>query len=146
MISKIFLCIELLNKPDPKTDPSQDPLGTIGESGFWPIDSERKMGEMGVMLNSGEIRGKGYAVEALDMCFAYGFDNLGLETINLGTDRDNEPMKQLMVKKFELTPVFRENEKDWSFNADKAWWDQRQEGKSVKIVVDDTVEDWFEED
>ncbi len=61
----------------------------------------KKKGETGIMLNSGPLlRGHGYAVEALDLVFALGFDHLKLEKIELGTDKDNVPMQSLMEKRF----------------------------------------------
>ncbi|KAF9528432.1 GNAT domain-containing protein, partial [Crepidotus variabilis] len=145
-VKEIFFCIVLLDKTEAKQDPSQDRLATIGETGLAPLDLDKKTAEVGVMLASGAIRGKGYAVEALDMCFAYGFDVLGLGSIYVNTDRDNEPMKGLMEKKFGVEAVWREKQLDWSFATDRKWWDQRQAEKGEqKMIVDDKVEDWFEE-
>jgi len=47
-------------------------------------ESQLEIGEAGIILDdSPAIRGKGYAVEALNMVFEYGFDVLGLDEIRI---------------------------------------------------------------
>ena len=53
------------------------------------------------MLNdSPAIRGKGYAVEALNMVFEYGLDMLGLDEIRVQTMEANAAMRGIMERKF----------------------------------------------
>ncbi|KAF8965041.1 hypothetical protein BDZ97DRAFT_1757470 [Flammula alnicola] len=117
---------------------SGDAMATIGETGFGSLDLVAKTGECGIMLMSGPlVRGKGYAVEALDMTFAYGFDHLGLERINLGTHKDNLPMRSLMEKKFGVPAQWREEKNDWEFVATPEWWNARQsEAGENRLVLD----------
>jgi len=114
---------------------------TIGDTGLIPINWEEKSAECGMMLNSGPtIRGKGYAVEAFDMQFAFGYDHLGLKKIHFGTGDDNIPMRALLEKKLGIPGTFREKEGDWEFVTTKAWWEERQ-----KLAGEDRVEVYVEE-
>lgn len=132
-IKAFFLVIVLL--PEKSDDNSED--ATIGDTGLTPFDLTKKTSECGIMLNSGpSIRGKGYAVEALDMNFAYGFDHLGLETIHFETVDENAPMRGLFEKKLGLLGQWREEEKDWKYVATKDWWLKRQEAAEERVVVD----------
>lgn len=144
-----FLVVDLL--PEVKKtiapyegDPSKDAWASIGDTGLVPWNLAEKKGETGIMLNSGPLlRGHGYAVEALDLVFALGFDHLKLEKIELGTDKDNVPMQSLMEKRFGVKGVWREKQDDWSYTVTPEWWKKRQEEKGDgKVVID--VEDFAE--
>jgi RimJ/RimL family protein N-acetyltransferase len=83
----------------------------IGDGGFEMLDHTTETGEAGVMLNSDpQVRGKGYAIEALEATFQYGFTCLGLQKIILRTLKKNVPMGNLLKKHFQLTPEYREVE------------------------------------
>ncbi|KAF8174077.1 hypothetical protein BJ912DRAFT_858940 [Pholiota molesta] len=111
---------------------------TIGDTGLGPLDLTAKTGETGLMLNSGPItRRKGYAVETLDMIFAFGFDHLGLERIKFGTHEDNVAMRGLLEKKFGIPARWKEESKDWAFEVTPQWWKTRQDAAGESRVVVD---------
>ncbi|KAF9485104.1 hypothetical protein BDN70DRAFT_871810 [Pholiota conissans] len=129
----------------PEEGEKDDTWHTIGDTGLGPLDLAAKTGETGLMLNSGPItRGQGYAVETLDMIFAFGFDNLGLERMNLATHKDNAPMRGVLEKKFGIPAQWQEKSNDWAFDVTPEWWKARQEAAGeARIIVD--VEDLVEE-
>ncbi|PPQ81674.1 hypothetical protein CVT25_013352 [Psilocybe cyanescens] len=140
-IKGIFLVIVLLPEHGGPQGISIADDATIGDSGFGPIDLKAKTGECGVMLNSApSIRGKGLAVEALDINFAYGFDHLGLETIDFGTDNNNLPMRRLLERKFGLSGTFNEEKGSWRFVVTKEWWAERSKAAGEDRVVVDAEE------
>jgi RimJ/RimL family protein N-acetyltransferase len=111
---------------------------TIGDTGLGPLDLTAKTGETGLMLNSGPMtRRKGYAVETLDMIFAFGFDHLGLERIKFGTHEDNVAMHGLLEKKFGIPARWKEESKDWAFEVTPQWWKTRQDAAGESRVVVD---------
>lgn len=115
-----------------------DVLATIGETGMGPFaaGAPPKRAETGVMLASGpRFRGRGYAVEALDMVFEFGFEHLGLEEIFLGTHKDNEPMRGLMERRFGVPAVWREEQGDWRFTVGREWWERRQSERGERLVL-----------
>lgn len=147
-LTGLFLVIVLLPSASDTLSGIVDPEGpgaTIGDTGFGPLDLKTKTAELGIMLNSGPaIRGRGFAVEALELCFAYGFEKLDLEVIELGTDKDNIPMRSLLEKKLGLTAAWREEKDDWCFSATKLWWADRQAWKGsakLELEVEETVLD-----
>ncbi|KAF8903336.1 hypothetical protein CPB84DRAFT_1774592 [Gymnopilus junonius] len=138
-----FLVVVLL--PEKADDASEE--ATIGDTGLTPLDFVNKTAECGIMLNSGpSIRGKGYAVESLDLNFAYGFDHLGLETMYFGTLDENAPMRGLFEKKLGLSGEWREEEKDWKYVATKDWWLERQKAAGQERVVVDVEETLLSEE
>lgn len=83
----------------------------IGDGGYEGIDVEAKTGDAGVMLsNTLAVRGKGYAVEAMDAIVQFGFDVLGLQTVTVTTLMANESMRGLMERRFKLEPEIRTRE------------------------------------
>lgn len=79
----------------------------IGDGGFETLDLAAKTGEAGVMLNSGpDVRAKGYAVEALEATFEYGFTCLGLDRVILRTLKENIAMVNLLGRRFQLIPEY----------------------------------------
>ncbi|TEB28668.1 acyl-CoA N-acyltransferase [Coprinellus micaceus] len=118
----------------------------IGDTGFQGIDFEKKTGELGIMIDSDPaIRGNGYAIEILDILFSYGFHEkyLGLEKVVFFTSGDNVPMREVLKRKLGLEERYREEEQDWEYVADKAWWTMRREGGVVAGVVEEI---WNEHD
>ncbi|KAF8815101.1 hypothetical protein BYT27DRAFT_7199576 [Phlegmacium glaucopus] len=148
LIQSLILAVVLL--PDTRgvekdeTIEKNSDTATIGETGFGSIDYANKTADCGIMLNSSpEIRGKGYAMETLEMMFAYGFDHLNLETVEFGTHRDNIPMRSLLEKKFEIPAKWREDRNDWVFNATKDWWNSYESyldssGEKISVEVEET--------
>ena len=64
-------------------------------------ESGLQIGEAGIMLDdSPAVRGKGCAVEALNMVLQYGFDVLGLDEIRVRTMEANLAMRGIMERKF----------------------------------------------
>lgn len=118
-------------------EPSEDAWATIGDTGLGPLKLE-KSAETGILINSGPIlRGKGYAVEALNVVFGLGFDYVKLDKIVLGTHKDNVPMKTLLEKKFGLEAVWNEKRSDWGFTMTAELWAKRQAEKGeAKVVLD----------
>ncbi|PPQ66535.1 hypothetical protein CVT26_009508 [Gymnopilus dilepis] len=138
-IKAFFLVVVLL--PEKESDDTED--ATIGDTGLTPFDLTKKTAECGIMLNSGpSIRGKGYAVEALEMNFAFGFDHLKLETIYFDTLDENAAMRGLLEKRFRLSGQWNDEDKDWRYVATKEWWLERQtaagEGR-VEIEVEEEM-------
>ncbi|KAF8995820.1 acyl-CoA N-acyltransferase [Cyathus striatus] len=114
----------------------------IGDTGFQEINFETKSGELGIMIDSDPaIRGNGYALEILDLLFAFGFDTLGLERIVFGTNTENLPMRAVLDRKLGLEKIFREKEADWEYVADRAWWNKRKEGGVSVEVVEEVWEE-----
>ncbi|KDR79974.1 hypothetical protein GALMADRAFT_242147 [Galerina marginata CBS 339.88] len=145
-IGGFFLVIVLLPENSSIKDVGDDYSNdaTIGDTGIGPIDFAKKTGECGIMLNSGPTtRGKGYAVEALDMNFAYGFEHLGLESIYFGTGKENLPMKNLLEKKLGILGQWREDKNDWRFVATKDWWAARTKAAGEDRIVVDVEETPF---
>ncbi|KAF8155567.1 hypothetical protein B0H34DRAFT_713816 [Crassisporium funariophilum] len=138
-ISSLFLVVDLLSRnqgvnegdtpatvgtvgEDEVEDNQGDATATIGDTGFGSINYATKSAESGIMLNSGpSVRGRGYAMQALEMMFAYGFDHMKLERIELGTDKDNVPMRNLL-QKMRIQGEWREAHNDWVFQATTEWW------------------------
>lgn len=140
-IDGFFLVVVLLPEHGGKTGVDTSNEATIGDTGLGPLNFSTKTGECGIMLNSGSsVRGKGFAVEVLDMNFAFAFDHLGLEKINFGTHRDNVPMRSLLEKKFGLPAQWREKQGDWTFEATKDWWVRRMEAAGDERVLVDVEE------
>lgn len=57
----------------------------IGEMQFKRIDREKGQCELGIILVSNEIKGKGYGTEATQMAIDYAFSNLQLKYVYLDT-------------------------------------------------------------
>ncbi|CAA7264286.1 unnamed protein product [Cyclocybe aegerita] len=135
-ITEQFLVVVLL--PERPAEDGLDPVATVGDTGLAPLNIAAGTAECGIMLNSGpDMRGKGIAVEALAMQFAYGFEHLGLEIISFHTSKDNVPRRGLLEKKFGLEARCREEEGDWELVATKSWWNERQHaaGPDRQMVV-----------
>lgn len=67
---------------------------------------ELQSGEVGMMLNgSSVVREQGYAVEALKSVIEYGFQELKLKVIRLGTLQSNGSMMGSMRKHLVMSTV-----------------------------------------
>lgn len=107
----------------------------IGQADFGSLDLDNKVGEAGIVLDDKEeIRGKGYAVEALTALFGYGFDSIGLDTIMVGTGDGNLPMRGVMEMKFGAVGERKQDQDGdwcrWYVLSKKDWLAARKEGKS----------------
>jgi RimJ/RimL family protein N-acetyltransferase len=59
--------------------------------------------ELGIKIGAEDLRGKGYATEAVELLVGYAFDTLGLEVIRGSTLSHNERMRRVFEKNgFEL--------------------------------------------
>ena len=99
---------------------SGKPIGSLDADG-------KRTGDCGVMLNSSEdVRGHGYAVEAMETQIKFGFEELDLERITVGTLKVNAPMRGIMEKQFGLQPIEKEDEQGISciYTLDKADWEK----------------------
>ena len=78
--------------------------------------------------DSPAIRGKGYAVEALNMVFEYGFDMLGLDEIRVRTMKVNAAMRGIIERKFGFDKITNLVKSDIALDSPKAGGDLRQRG------------------
>ncbi|KAJ5793139.1 Acyl-CoA N-acyltransferase [Penicillium pulvis] len=83
-----------------------EPVGIAGLGWIGPCNKDQpedglRAGAAGVIVQP-PARGKGYAYEALHMVFDYGFRELGLQEIRVGSHSGNVPMRALMEQKFGL--------------------------------------------
>lgn len=84
----------------------EKPVGIAGLGWIGPCNKDQpkdrsRAGAAGVMVQP-SARGKGCAYEALRMVFDYGFRELGLQEIRVGSHSENVPMRALMERKFGL--------------------------------------------
>jgi RimJ/RimL family protein N-acetyltransferase len=54
--------------------------------------------ELGIKIGPNDLRGKGYASEAVSLLLDYAFDALGLETVRGSTLVHNERMRRVFEK------------------------------------------------
>jgi RimJ/RimL family protein N-acetyltransferase len=54
--------------------------------------------ELGIKIGAEDLRGKGYATEAVELLLAYAFDCLGLEVVRGSTLSHNERMRRVFEK------------------------------------------------
>jgi diamine N-acetyltransferase len=75
-----------------------EPIGMVTLYDF------RKAGcELGIKIGAEDLRGRGYATEAVELLVGYAFDTLGLEIIRGSTLSHNERMRRVFEKNgFEL--------------------------------------------
>ncbi|TPX72711.1 hypothetical protein SpCBS45565_g00242 [Spizellomyces sp. 'palustris'] len=67
----------------------------VGTSGFRSVDLVKRSAEFGIILRRG-FHGKGYAQEIMLVLFSYGFEELGLEKIEIVTSQRNIPMRRCL--------------------------------------------------
>ncbi|MBW8000459.1 MAG: GNAT family N-acetyltransferase [Planctomycetes bacterium] len=61
----------------------------VGNIRLGPIDMANKKSEIGIMLGSRSVWGKGVARLAMNLVLEHAFDKLGLKMITLGVNREN---------------------------------------------------------
>lgn len=70
-----------------------EPIGMVTLYDF------RKAGcELGIKIGAEDLRGRGYATEAVELLVGYAFDTLGLEIIRGSTLSHNERMRRVFEK------------------------------------------------
>lgn len=100
---------------------------TVGSGGIGWIGSKpdgTRVGDAGIMLDT-EVRGKGYAYEALRITIDYGLRVLGLDEVHLATRDVNIPMRGLMDKKLGFEGKRIQDTRfgnDWLWEIGKEQW------------------------
>ncbi len=61
----------------------------IGNVKLEPIDFERKIGTVGILIGNKEYWGRGIATESIELLSRFAFDTLHLEKLTLGVIREN---------------------------------------------------------
>jgi ribosomal-protein-serine acetyltransferase len=69
----------------------------MGNIGLFDLDEKKKSGEIGYWITS-ELSGKGYASEAVKILEKEGFENLGLNRIQIKCDERNKPSAKVAEK------------------------------------------------
>jgi len=67
---------------------SQMPIGTID---FFDFDAINKRAGLGILISDIQMRGRGYAKEALQLSITYAFDHLLLNSLYCNILEDNTP-------------------------------------------------------
>jgi RimJ/RimL family protein N-acetyltransferase len=104
------------------------PCGFGGVSHITVGSNKRKVADVGIVLDF-EVRGKGYAQEALKMIIDHALRVLNLDEILITTTKANAPMWGLMDKKFGYIATRREglfrhgNDTQWSIKKEN-WLSQ----------------------
>lgn len=76
----VFLVIEATDGPSPVV---------IGSVELRHLSAEARRGEVGILVGDPAYRGRGYGTEALGLLCRFGFQELGLERIELDTSEFN---------------------------------------------------------
>lgn len=81
----------------------------IGTIGFWRIDAPNYRAEIGYLLH-GDYHGRGWMDAAIKTVVAYGFEQLGLHSIEARIDPRNTPSARVLEKNhFVQEAHFKEN-------------------------------------
>lgn len=87
----------------------KDHADLIGTIGFWKIDTEHYRAEIGYML-SPAFQGRGLMSEALTCVINYGFDTMGIHSIEANVNPANAASIRLLEKTgFVREAYFKEN-------------------------------------
>jgi ribosomal-protein-alanine N-acetyltransferase len=85
------------------------PERMIGNLGIWRFIKEHYRGELGYVLHP-QYQGKGYMQEAFNEVIKYGFETLGLHSLEANVDPSNLPSIKLLERNnFIREAYFREN-------------------------------------
>ncbi len=85
------------------------PEKMIGNLGIWRFIKEHYRGELGYVLHP-KFQGKGYMQEAFNEVIKYGFETLGLHSLEANVDPSNHPSIKLLERNnFIREAYFREN-------------------------------------
>lgn len=74
---------------------ARDTGAHIGNITLQKIDSKNNSAEYAIIVGNKNYWGKGVALEASKLLLEFGFKDLGLHRVWLGTSIDNEPMQRL---------------------------------------------------
>lgn len=86
-----------------------DPQRLIGSIGFWRIMKEHYRAEIGYVLHPG-FHGKGIMSEAMDVVLQYGFETMGLHSVEANVNPNNLASIGLLKKAgFVREGYFKEN-------------------------------------
>ena len=91
----------------------------IGQLDMFRVDWRLRQGEIGMVIGRREHRGKGYALEALQLLQDYVFSALGLERLELEVHMDNVPA----IRCYELAGFTLEGVKRHAFYSDGRFGD-----------------------
>lgn len=81
----------------------------IGTIGFWRIEAQNHRAEIGYLLHA-DFQGRGWMDAAIKKVIAYGFEQIGLHTIEANIDPRNTPSARLLEKNhFVREAYFKEN-------------------------------------
>jgi RimJ/RimL family protein N-acetyltransferase len=95
---------------------------SLGFAAIVQLDLERRQGEIGYLL-APEARGRGAAAGAVRLLTRWGFDELGLERLELRMSDDNEPSKRVAERAgYRLEGVLRSLPFKEGLRADTAIW------------------------
>ena len=88
---------------------AEDPDTMIGDVSIWRIDKAHHRGEVGYMLHP-DFQGRGIMHEALNAVLRYGFEQIGLHSLEANVNPENKPSMQLLERNgFVREAYFREN-------------------------------------
>lgn len=107
--------------------------GLIGTANIVEIDWKNKNAFHGMLLGDKEIRGKGYAVDAVMAVMKYSFEELGLNRLDGSMIEYNEASLKMYIGKCGWKEEGRQ--RNWYFRKNR-YWD--------RINVGVTKEDYFE--
>lgn len=107
--------------------------GLIGTANIVDIDWKNKNAFHGMLLGDKEIRGKGYAVDAVMAVMKYSFEELGLNRLDGSMIEYNEASLKMYIGKCGWKEEGRQ--RNWYFRKNR-YWD--------RINVGVTKEDYFE--
>jgi [ribosomal protein S5]-alanine N-acetyltransferase len=81
----------------------------LGSIGFWRIDAPNYRAEIGYMLQQ-QAQGRGYIHEAIRAALHYGFEMMGLHSVEAHTSPDNTASQRVLKKlEFVQEALLREN-------------------------------------
>ncbi|MDX1908315.1 MAG: GNAT family N-acetyltransferase [Bacteroidia bacterium] len=87
----------------------RDSPGVIGTLGFWRLDKAHYRAEIGYMLAQAYQR-QGLMQEAMSAVLRYGFEEMGLHSVEANVSPDNEPSQGILLRNgFVREGYFREN-------------------------------------
>jgi RimJ/RimL family protein N-acetyltransferase len=104
---------------------NSSPVGICGFGWIGTNEAGTMIGDAGVMLDS-DIRGKGYAYNALCITIDHGFRVLGLQEAHISTTDANDAMKGLMNDKMGFTAERIQKGRfgnDWLWTISKLEWE-----------------------
>jgi [ribosomal protein S5]-alanine N-acetyltransferase len=88
---------------------AENPALLIGSIGFWRMEKEHYRAEIGYMLHPA-YWSKGYVTEAIDAVLKYGFEQMGLHSVEANINPENRASAVVLEKTgFVQEAYFKEN-------------------------------------